>query len=96
MALDTPARPAERIVGEESPEEARDAVRRIAQVNRKVAELMAWVMPEDPERRRPVRTCPHCDAGRLHCIGRQRLPDGSPGVGGVVVCDGCGYYGGRR
>lgn len=75
---------------------ARAAVELVLERNQ---ELAAWVeqnvLPDEPDRLRPVRPCGRCKQGQLHFVGTLLL-EGKITLGSVVICDGCGDHSTRR
>ncbi len=39
-----------------------------------------------------IKQCMSCKKGKTHFVGRNRLPKGRLGMGGLSVCDHCGEY----
>lgn len=85
------------ILGRETIREAREAVKHILASNEALHELMnQHTVLDRQERVRTIRQCGHCPNGKLHYVGRNKLDDGRLGLGGLVICDNCGFHETRR
>ena len=77
----------------ETIEEARIAISAILlkkpELRRRLDETTA---DSKPERKRVTKPCVTCGEGTLHYVGRNVLPDGRLGLGGLIVCDTCGFH----
>lgn len=81
----------------ETAAQARLAVAHVLDADHRLAELLeVAVVPDPPDQLRLVRPCGQCETGSLHVMGVQKLASGRQTVGAFVICDSCGYYGGRR
>src|SRR5205085_110587 len=60
----------------ETIDQARLAVEPVLRRNRQLRDLVAETVVDDTNYQRPVRACSACKQGRLHYVGRVRLPDG--------------------
>lgn len=77
----------------ETVAKARDAVAAILSNDPELADHTERTTDRpDPFRLRSVRPCESCPNGKLHYVGRSVLHDGRLGLGGLIVCDGCGKY----
>lgn len=79
-------------------ETAADALRAVQNVLTRFPALVKQVSelePHDPRRIRPIEKCPRCPEGKMHSVGIRKPSEGhSPS--GLIVCDTCGHYEGRR
>jgi hypothetical protein len=83
-------------LGYETIDQARLAVKHVLCREKQLRELVDETVVDETDYQRPIRSCGSCKRGRLHYVGRMRLPDGRLGLGGLVVCDRCGFHESRR
>lgn len=81
------------VLSTETVEQARAAVAHIVGMQPGLEKYLAATEVESiAGLQLPVHPCPSCDGGKLHFIGRHRLPGHRLSMGGMAICDGCGTY----
>ena len=83
-------------LGMESQAQAREILSKVVENSTQLRSLIESTAPHPEHRRGDIWPCSECGKGRLHCWGRNKLPDGRMGLGSLFICDACSHHETRR